>query len=201
MGCFPMSRAAAAAASVALGLLAARAEAATWLVSYTANSGAPAVADLTVETADALNAAGGYDVTGISGAVDGDAVTGLIANPNQPAWSYSADGWFMFDNNVYAAAPNVSWYGLFFSGASGDEYNLFSDNPSTYELYRARAGVGFVANSVGSLAVAPAPVDENSFANLSVAVPEPAGWAMMIIGLGGVGAMLRRRRSQAPTPA
>jgi len=32
----------------------------------------------------------------------------------------------------------------------------------------------------------------------SVLVPEPATWAMMILGLGGVGASLRRRRAVAP---
>ena len=31
---------------------------------------------------------------------------------------------------------------------------------------------------------------------LSTAVPEPATWAMMIFGLGGVGAVMRRRRQQ-----
>jgi hypothetical protein len=32
---------------------------------------------------------------------------------------------------------------------------------------------------------------------LKAGVPEPASWAMMLLGFGGVGAMLRRRRSQA----
>lgn len=37
---------------------------------------------------------------------------------------------------------------------------------------------------------------QNSFEidNLAVAVPEPAAWAMMILGFGGVGAMMRSRR-------
>jgi hypothetical protein len=29
-------------------------------------------------------------------------------------------------------------------------------------------------------------------------IPEPATWAMMILGFGGIGAMMRRRRSLAP---
>ena len=32
-----------------------------------------------------------------------------------------------------------------------------------------------------------------------IAVPEPATWAMMITGFGGVGALLRRRRTMAAT--
>ena len=38
---------------------------------------------------------------------------------------------------------------------------------------------------------------QNSFEldNIAVPVPEPATWAMMIAGFGGVGAMIRRRRS------
>ena len=62
---------------------------------------------------------------------------------------------FIFDNVVWpTGAPALSNPGLFFSGASGAEYNLFSDNASTYELYRARSGVGYLANSVGTLSVA-----------------------------------------------
>ncbi len=30
------------------------------------------------------------------------------------------------------------------------------------------------------------------------AVPEPAAWSLMLVGFGGLGAMLRRRRAQAP---
>ena len=40
-------------------------------------------------------------------------------------------------------------------------------------------------------------LDENGVfenANANFAIPEPATWAMMIMGLGGMGAMLRRRR-------
>jgi hypothetical protein len=33
--------------------------------------------------------------------------------------------------------------------------------------------------------------------SLSVGVPEPASWALMIAGFGGIGAMLRRRRDTA----
>jgi hypothetical protein len=190
---------AAGAATLAL-MVSGQAQAATWLVSYQSTGGNPLAADLTLTASDVLNAVGGFDVTGIAGNVDGDAVTGLIANPHQPTYSYSNDGMFLFDNVVFTGAPNVSWYGLLFQGASGNEYNLFADNASTYELYRAQSGVGYLANSVGSVRAQLAPVDlQDGHGNpLSGGVPEPAAWTMMILGFGGVGAMLRRRRTPLP---
>lgn len=190
----------AAAISATLVLAAAgSAGAATWLVTYTANAGAPTIANLTLDVADALNAVGGYDVLAISGSVDGDSVIGLIANPIQPFPSYSADGMFIFDNVVWNSAPNISGPGLFFAGASGDEYNLFSDDASTYELYRARSGVGYLANSVGTVQAAALPAQHSPLGGggLDVggggAVPEPSTWAMMILGFGMAGSALRRR--------
>ncbi|WP_293906105.1 PEPxxWA-CTERM sorting domain-containing protein [Phenylobacterium sp.] len=187
-------------AALGLATAAGQAKASTWLVTYAAQSGAPALATLTLDVADALNAVGGYDVLGVSGAVDGDTVTHLVANPSQPFASYSADGMFIFDNVVWAAAPHFSNPGLFFAAASGDEYNLFSDNATTYELYRAHAGVGYLDHSVGSVAAAlippHAPLDPGDIG--TAGVPEPATWTMLILGFGAVGVALRRRR---PVPA
>ena len=163
-------------------LAAGHAHAATWLVTYTSTGGNPFAASLTVDTLDILDAAGGYDVTGVSGHVDGDTVTGLIANPGQPFAHLSADGLFIFDNVFFTgAAPVFSHPGLFFSGASGAEYNLFSDSPTTFELYKASPGVGYLANSVGTVTA-------------TAAIPEPASWTMMILGFGLVGTLLRQRR-------
>jgi hypothetical protein len=71
--------------------------------------------------------------------------------------------------------------GLFFSGASGAEYNLFSDSSTTFELYKANSGVGYLANSVGAVTA-------------TAVIPEPASWTMMILGFGLVGTLLRQRR-------
>jgi hypothetical protein len=184
--------------SAAMVLGAGHAQAATWLLDYTATDGGqPTQASVTVELAGVLNAVGGYDVTGVSGQVDSDAIAGLIANPGQPFPSYSADGWFIFDNVVWpGGAPMLSNPGLFFTGASGDEYNLFSDNASTYELYDARAGVGYVAHSVGTIAASDVSLVRDGPGIDGVGVPEPAAWTLMIVGFAGVGAVLRRRRSQ-----
>jgi hypothetical protein len=187
-------------AAVALaGAVAGQAQAGTWLLKYTATSGgAPSVANLTLQTADTLNAAGGFDVLSIGGDVDGETVGGLIANPHGPFPSYSDDGMFIFDNVWFGgASPVLSNPGLFFSGASGDEYNLFSDNATTYQLYRATSGVGYQGNSVGVLEYRDA-----SRADLAAVagVPEPQAWSLMILGFGAIGSMLRRRRN-APAAA
>src|SRR4051794_9771588 len=181
--------------SAAAALAAGQAQAATWLLNYDSTGGAPLAADLTLVASDVLNAVGGFDALAISGNVDGDTITGLIDNPSQPFAHYSADGLFIFDNVVWpGGAPALSNPGLFFIGASGDEYNLFSDNASTYELYRARSGVGYLANSVGTLAIR----QSHALDIRGGAVPEPGSWALMIIGFGAMGAAFRVRRRTRP---
>jgi hypothetical protein len=177
-----------AAAAAATVLLAGQAHAATWLLDYTSLDGAPVNADLTVTASDILNAVGGFDVTGVTGNVDGDTVTALIHNPTQPFPSLSADGLFIFDNVIWpTSTPPISNPGLFFAGSSGAEYNLFSAGQG-YQLYKATPGVGYLANSSGTLSV-------------SGGVPEPAAWTMMIVGFAGAGALLRRRRAAGATLA
>ena len=179
------------------------AQASTWLLTYASTNGAaPFAATLDLTASDTLNAVGGYDITGVGGNVDGDTVTGLIANPGQPVASYSADGLFIFDNVLWpTSAPVLSNPGLFLAAASGAEYNLFSDNGATYELYKARPGVAYLANSVGTISFTKTHPLLGPLDGALSGVPEPAAWALMILGFGGVGAMLRQRRRLATISA
>lgn len=182
-------------------LTAGNAAATTWLVDYSSTGGAPHAANLSLTVADVQNGAGTYDVLGVTGNVDGDAVTGLIANPNQPGWAYSSDGLFMFDNTFQANGPNISWYGLLFQSAT-NEYNLFSDSPTQYELYKA-ADHSYVANSLGAITVAQQLTGAGAL-GVAAAVPEPGTWALLIAGFGMIGAAIRaaerRRRLSAINP-
>ena len=159
-------------------LAAAPAAAATYLFTYTSTGAAPFTAVGHLTTAATMNAAGTFDVTAISGNVDGDAITALTANPNKPNASGSADGLFTYDNTVSpAGATLLTNPGLLFTSAT-HEYNVFADSPTQYELYQATGG-SYTENSIGLFTL--------------TAVPEPAAWTLMIAGFGLVGAALRRR--------
>ena len=166
------------AALAAASLIAVPSQALTFSFSYTStNAAAPLVATGRIITANSLNANGTYDVLSIAGNVDGDIITALTPNPNQPNAIGSADGLFTYDNTLSPTAAYVTNPGLLFTSATF-EYNLFSDSPTQYELYQAANG-GYVANSVGTLVVSQ--------------LPEPASWALMVTGLGLVGYASRRR--------
>jgi hypothetical protein len=169
-------------AAAALALSAIPAAASEWILNYTASSGLPATAALDITVSDIVNAVGGHDLTGITGSVDGDVITGFEPSSNSPFVVLSADGLFNFDQVFYFTAPHVDNAGLLFNSATF-EYNLFAtttgDPNSPVELYRSDHR-SYVNNSAGTLSVA--------------GVPEPASWALMIAGFGGVGTILRSRR-------
>jgi hypothetical protein len=80
-------------------------------------------------------------------------------------------------------------------GAPGHEPN------ESWSLFTALIGAGVHTINVHGTVIATSSVDAASYGgtiNLSaVAVPEPGTWALMIMGFGGAGAMLRSRRRQA----
>ncbi len=92
--------------------------------------------------------------------------------------------------------------------AAGDQSQLVSvsyEDPffgSPYHMGWAHGGFTFVATGATSTIRLAAVTDSNAgvfFDTVSVTggVPEPASWALMILGFGGVGAVLRSRRRAA----
>jgi hypothetical protein len=166
------------AALAAMLLGASSANAATYIVNFT-GTGAT-TAQFNVTTADTLNAVNGYDILALSGNVNGDAVTGLLANPNQPG--VTNNGVWLYDNVLFPAAdPFIDYYSFVGTLASGGTANLFVNNPADYELMVSPPGGGYS-------------LDSHGVATLAVAVPEPASWAIMMTGLFGMGLALRSRR-------
>ena len=142
------------------------ASAATYLLNYT-GSGAVTAA-LTITTSNTAAIDGSFAITGITGNVLGDVVTGLA--PVNPAG-------FNTDNKYFNADPIFTTGGVgFFSSTL--TYNLWGTGPGAYTLYSYN-GSSYPIQSNGTLTVAN--------------VPEPASWALLIVGFGMVGFAARRR--------
>ena len=163
----------AAAATVAV---IAPANAATYLLNYTATSGAPlpTTAKITITTSDTLNLAGGYDILAATGnfkvGATTTAITGL-APLNPPGFST--------DNVYFNANPVFTVAGLGVSFAGGFA-NLWGNAPSDYSFYTSLDGSNCPVATSGTLS--------------TTRVPEPAAWALLIVGFGMVGAVARRRK-------
>ena len=113
-------------------------------------------------------------ITGITGTFNGSEITGL------------APGLFGANDLFYLTGPFfVDGNGLGFTTAAGISANLFVTNDTSYRVNTQ--GAGLLTGLVTASAKAEAPA----------AVPEPATWAMMLLGFGAIGWQHRRRRSSS----
>ena len=171
-----------AAALAALVLCAVPAQAATEMFNFADNAdGIFAMGTFTVD--NVANSNGTFDITAITGTVMNDSgpmpladqIIGLVPNPGQPNPTVAFG--FIYDN-----VTPLNTNGVLFQGQSSGIYNLWSNGGKAGELY--------------TYGVASAPhFDAHGTLNAG-AVPEPASWAMMLMGFGGLGALLRGRRQQ-----
>jgi hypothetical protein len=147
-------------------------------VTYTV-AGVGAV-DLILTTEDTPTTTGaygglGYQVTDVTGTRDGVAVTG-------PFSAFSAD------NVLFPSSPYFDYSGLTYTSA-GDSYGLYWANAS-----RSRADAGFYAECYAS--GCNDTINFRDVTDLRVsAVPEPATWALMLLGFAGMGIVGYRRKS------
>ena len=110
---------------------------------------------------------GQFTVTGVTGTVDGSAITGLSS------YGFS-------DQQLYEPVPYVDNYGVAFSAADGNDYNIYYYN-----------GYNFCSSAYNDCQ----DVSDGSPAQFTLtAVPEPANWALMLVGFGGLGVAMRSRR-------
>jgi hypothetical protein len=107
--------------------------------------------------------------TAISGLVNGtNAITGLS--------TYAGA-----DNALYGNGAWVTFAGVSFSTTSLGDFNFYNSGLGYYGLLSSRVNInGFPDGQTASLQVRP--------------VPEPATWAMMIVGFALTAIALRRRR-------
>ncbi len=167
--------------AAALALFAAPASAADFMFDFTGSgffggtlNGSGTLTTDNVTFVNALNGYSAQTITGITGTFNGSAITGLASVTGSNNLFYLS-GPFFVDGN-----------GLGFTTASGVSANLFVTNDTAYRVNTQGAGLltGLVTARVSPVAI-------------TAAVPEPATWAMMLIGFGGIGVAMRRRKTVA----
>ena len=127
------------------------------------------------DTAEVVNGTEAFKITDISGILNGSAITGLVP------------GIFGADNFFYKTELFVRGQGIGFRNEAGTTANLFLQQGSRYRV-----------NTLSPFASAF--VDANvSLVEVNGAVPEPATWAMMLLGFFGVGAAMRRKAAVRST--
>lgn len=118
----------------------------------------------------------GYLMTGISGFINGDAITGVA-----PIGSIAGN-----TNLLYPTSnPLLDWGDVGFTTAT-TFYNTFDATFAGHPGYYVIIGNGGTYDHPVTFA-------------LSTAVPEPASWGLMLGGFGLVGSALRSRREAAVT--
>lgn len=136
-------------------------------------------------TSDVLNSVSGYDILGITGTVfgaGGGSIDSLVTNPNQPFQTTDYSLGFIYDNVLFpSGAPQLDIGGVLFT-TGGTLWNLWGNNSTDYELYSygSTNGLGTSIDTHGTLSPSP--------------IPEPETYAMLMVGLGAIAAVARRRK-------
>ena len=131
----------------------------------------------------------GTDPMSFDWGVDNDSgsdITGLITMTNIGTGAHvSYDPFFPINDNEFSAGSTQNSYRLNWTGWGDVGYD-----PSVDNTYRVDLTIGGLAGSTSRTISVFAKLGDGAMG----AVPEPATWALMILGFGMVGGMVRRSR-------
>jgi hypothetical protein len=141
-------------------------------------------AKLTATGEISVNTAG--QVIGVSGLIFGLAnqiIRAVAVNPSFPSPAYSPNGSFIYNNLYHPSGMAFDVDGLLFVTTQnpGGYWNLWGNSPSDYSLWESAGAHNYPIEESGSLSVA--------------AAPELSTLTMLALGLAGLGAAGRRRRT------
>jgi hypothetical protein len=163
---------------------------------------ATAMAAAILCAAPAANAA--HTITLTPPAADGS-FTGVFGETGLAAGDFSDPFTFNMPTGIAGATITTNWVGSLLSNL---DFSSVTFNGHPFSLGpTGQVENGFILNlpvtsGTQTLVVNGKTGGDGSFSGtLSfalTAVPEPAAWTMMIVGFGGIGAMLRRRRRGRP---
>jgi hypothetical protein len=172
------------------------------------------ITGVTNQTATGVSISGGETLVGSGGQASVSAVDGLINTGF--TFKGTANQTLGFDLTNPAQAFTSAEFRLFVGSGTATQATLtFVDTAgqqfqSTFAIpangfFNAQATNGeqidyFSVATNGSFEDA-RQIRVGGVGSIGAAVPEPAAWALMIMGVGGIGASLRRRRSRGPVPA
>ena len=118
-------------------------------------------------------------------------ITGPVPNGIRSSFTSNTltTGWSLTEQSYFSASNQI------FGGTLLSAYTFMPPGLGTFSANAAAAGAG--PYSVTQRYTITAPSSGQSLATISMAaVPEASTWALMIMGFGGVGVMLRSRRRQ-----
>jgi hypothetical protein len=169
-----------AASTIAISAMATPASAAEYIFSYQSTSslfGAPPQTlegvFTTSDTPEVRSGETAFAITGISGALNGRAITGLFAAAGNPTYYYFTTGGTFLDGS-----------GVRFNAGGFTNVAFFQPSVGPADQYRINGGGGIstFGNATSSL--------------VAGAVPEPTTWMLMLLGMAGIGFSMRRKANQ-----
>ena len=149
-----------------------------------------------VQPIDVLNLhPGGTNDGSVAGGADIDTILRFTA---PTAGNFNFNGFFeALDTSPTGVTIFAGGHLVSISGFAAHPETTGAPTAFNFNTLLAQGGVvDFVVNRVGSPGGASYGNDSTGLA-LSVSVPEPATWGLMIMGFGGIGAMLRSNRRRA----